>query len=430
MIANVIVRSKSFRVALLGGVLLLINSNGFANAQSCSLASPVSWALGASGSWAAPTNWSSDAVPNNPTTNVCITDGLSAVTLNQNASVGSLQLAGGNTVSTLPGFSFTIAGPQFVNEGDFEVNAGSSSNSIFSIAKDVEITNPSAFDGFITLNSTGAGSAFVRGAGHTLTLDPFATIQGSGAIGDDGLKVNLTGTIDANQTGKALSLNAGNGGVANHEGRILADNGGVLFLYNTITNNPGSLGGTIAANSGGTVNVAGTIVGSAIGGFGGTIQTYGSATLDGVTLNSIYTAGPGTVTTVKHALLFGSQVTNIPPTFQISGTLNVVSNGGQNTIVNVDNATFGNGPFFGFTPTVALSSTDGNGAAYIRGGSANTLTNDVVIEGAGFIGDDGLNLVNNGTLLANSASGSPRRRFRRRLVRQQWRSHGHRGFDA
>ena len=174
--------------------------------------------VGRVGIMGGPTNWSSDAVPNNPTTNVCITDGLSTVTLNQNASVGSLQLAGGNTVSTLPGFSFTIAGPQFVNEGDFEVNAGSSFNSIFSIAKDAEIINPSTFDGFITLNSTGAGSAFVRGAGHTLTLDPFATIQGSGAIGDDGLKVNLTGTIDANQTGKALSLNAGNGGVANHEG--------------------------------------------------------------------------------------------------------------------------------------------------------------------------------------------------------------------
>ena len=154
------------------------------------------------------------------------------------------------------------------------------------------------------------------------------------------------------------------------------------------------------------MNVAGTIVGGAIGGFGGTIQTYGSATLDGVTLNSIYTAGPGTVTTVKHALLFGSQVANIPPTFQISGTLNVVSGGGQNTIVNVDDATFGNGSFFGFTPTVALSSTDGNGAAYIRGGSANTLTNDVIIEGAGFIGDDGLNLVNNGTLLATAPAES------------------------
>ena len=89
-------------------------------------------------------------------------------------------------------------------------------------------------------------------------------------------------------------------------------------------------------------------------------------------MTSIYTAGPGTVTTVKHALLFGSQVANIPPTFQISGTLNVVSGGGQNTIVNVDDATFGNGSFFGFTPTVALSSTDGNGAADIRGGSANT----------------------------------------------------------
>ena len=33
------------------------------------------------------------------------------------------------------------------------------------------------------------------------------------------------------------------------------------------------------------MNVAGTIVGGAIGGFGGTIQTYGSATLDGVTLD-------------------------------------------------------------------------------------------------------------------------------------------------
>lgn len=183
----------------------------------CSLVSPVSWALGGSGSWAAPTNWSSGAVPNGPTTNVCITDGQSAVTLNQNASVGSLQLAEGNTVSMLPGLTFMIAGPQFVNEGNFEVNAGTGSNSILSITKDVELADPSGDVGgvgFITLNSTSAGSAaFVRGAGHTLTIDPFATIQGSGAIGDDGLKVNVIGTIDANESGKALSLNAGNGGV-------------------------------------------------------------------------------------------------------------------------------------------------------------------------------------------------------------------------
>lgn len=281
MLANPIDRLMSVRAAVLSGAALLIISTGVASAQPCSLALPVSWALGGSGLWANAANWSSGAVPNSPTTNVCITDGQSTVTLDESVSVGSLQLAQGNTLSTLPGVNFAIAGPQFVNESNLQVNASNRSNSILSITKDVELSDPEGYfevGGFVTLNSTGAGTAYIRGAGHTLTIDPHNTIQGSGVIGDDGLSVNVNGTIDANQSGQRLSLNAGNGGVTNHSGRIQASNGGVLFLYNTITNDPGEFGGNINANSGGTVNIAGTIVGGEIAGGGGTIQTHGATT--------------------------------------------------------------------------------------------------------------------------------------------------------
>ena len=100
-------------------------------------------------------------------------------------------------------------------------------------------------------------------------------------------------------------------------------------------------------------------------------------------------------------MLFGSSVVFGYP-FEEAGILNIVG-GAQNAVVNVDNATFAAGPTF-ITSSVVLSST-GKGAAYIGGGSGSTLTNDTLIEGVGFIGADGLNLVNQGTLLANSTVG-------------------------
>src|SRR3974390_523331 len=63
----------------------------------CTLTSPDTWSHGSSSNWNNGGNWSG-GVPNSSSTNVCITDGSSAVTLDLNASVASLQLASGNAL--------------------------------------------------------------------------------------------------------------------------------------------------------------------------------------------------------------------------------------------------------------------------------------------------------------------------------------------
>ena len=126
--------NRSASAGLLSG-LVVVCFGGVAHAQSCSLATPVLWVSGASGVWADGVNWSSGSVPDSPTTNVCITDGLSTVALNTNISVGSLQLAAGNTLSMLPGTNLAINGPQFIGSGNLAVNASRGSNSISASVK-------------------------------------------------------------------------------------------------------------------------------------------------------------------------------------------------------------------------------------------------------------------------------------------------------
>ena len=80
------------------------------------------------------------------------------------------------------------------------------------------------------------------------------TIQGAGFIGDSGaLAFANEATIDANSSGQNLNLNAGNGGVTN-TGTLEATGGGVLNLFNTITNTGGAI---TASGTGSTVNVDG-----------------------------------------------------------------------------------------------------------------------------------------------------------------------------
>ncbi len=397
--------SRSFAASPLVLALACLGvSGGPALAGTCSLLSPATWALGADGDWSTGASWSGGAFPNSASTNVCITDGASTVTLDVSATVGSLQIATGNKLTTGLGANLTVAGSQIIDAGNFNINAGQGHSTILKIGADASLTGGNSTNiNFtdMTLNpNDGNGAAYVRGAGHTLTIASHNGIQGSGFIGDDGLAIVMNhGTIEANNATQALSLNAGNGGVT-YTGRILALNGATLNLYNTFTSGAAdrSGGGIIAAN-GGTVKVDGTIIGGILAIVnGGTMGTFGSATLDGVTLESNfpfqvvdpYTADFGTSTTLKNT------ITN-------TAALQVNGGSGHNTFLYIGNATLSGGG------TVTLNPTDGNGAVYVRGVSSNTLANSGnLIQGSGFIGDDGLNFVNGpfGSLLANGSVGT------------------------
>src|SRR5215831_18118360 len=357
---------------------------------ACTLSGPTTWTLGSSGSWSVNGNWTPATFPNSSGTNVCIVDGVSTVTLSASVSTASLQLAAGNALDIAIGNSLSVSGPAIVNAGTITLNGGGATNTIVQIGNSLSLSG----GGVVNMSiAGGGGSAFLRGSGVTLT-NTDNTIQGAGFIGDSGaLGFVNQATVDANASGLALNLNAGNGDVTN-TGLLEASSGGTLQLFNTINNAGGNI---TVADSTSTVLLNGATVqgGTLNNSAGGVFETNpgGAATLDNVTISagSTYTASTGSTTTLLDGL------TN-------RGTLQVNGGGATNAIVQIGNSLSLSGG-----GVMNMSIAGGGGSAFLRG-SGVTLTNtNNIIEGAGFIGDSGaLAFVNGsaGTLLANASGQS------------------------
>jgi hypothetical protein len=222
------------------------------------------------------------------------------------------------------------------------------------------------------------------------------TIQGYGVIGNGGLTVvnDALGTINANVTNQTLTLNS-SGGVTNL-GLLEGTNGGTLNISAITVNNAG---GNITANGGTVLINAGAIIdggalnslnGGTLGNGGGSAILNGTTAAGAVTISSgsTWTGGLGSTTYTT-----GSIVNN--------GNIQLNGGSGNNTFMNLlGNTTLSGGG------TVTLNSSTGTGAAYIQQNSGGlTLTNtDNTIQGYGVIGNGGLAVVNgaNGTILANS----------------------------
>ena len=161
------------------------------------------------------------------------------------ANLSGVTISNGSTYTAGPGTTTQLNGA-IVNDGTFAIN-GATGNAVVNLGSTVTLSGK----GTITMASGTSGSAFLRGSGLTLT-NTNDTIEGSGLIGDSGqLTLVNKGTIDANSKGQNLNLNEGNGAVTNTK-TLEATAGGVLQLFNSITNT----GGTITASGkGSTVNV-------------------------------------------------------------------------------------------------------------------------------------------------------------------------------
>jgi hypothetical protein len=292
------------------------------------------------------------------------------------STLNGVTISSGSTYTTANGATTELK-TSLVNDGTFLIN-GSSASSIVNLGSNVKLSG----GGTVILEQGSGGNAYLRGSGVTLT-NTNDTIEGAGFIGDNApLTIVNKATIDANAKGQDLNINQGNGGVTNTK-TLEATAGGVLQLFNTITNT----GGTITASGkGSTVNVDdATIVGGTLKTTkGGLVETVGSSELNGVTIatKSTYTTADGATTTLDTSL------TN-DGTFLINGS-------SASSIVNLgSNVTLSGGG----TVTLKLGS---GGNAYLRG-SGVALTNDNnTIAGAGFIGDNAaLAIDNEGTIDAN-----------------------------
>src|SRR5690349_18536831 len=146
---------------LLPSLLLLLLSVSFAadsvRAQ-CTLTSPTTWNIAGNGTWSTNGDWNPAVFPNSGSTNVCITNGTSTVTLDTSASVADLQLASGNTLTTDLGTQLTVFGAQILNAGQLVLNGGGGANTFLTLDNSVTLSG----GGTVTLNvAGGGGSTFI-----------------------------------------------------------------------------------------------------------------------------------------------------------------------------------------------------------------------------------------------------------------------------
>jgi fibronectin-binding autotransporter adhesin len=264
------------------------------------------------------------------------------------------------------------------NLGNLQLDAGSGHNTSLGISSNTTLQG----GGTVTLNSGDTnGLVYVVENSSNLTLTNMDNqVQGYGDIGHGGLTFvnSVGGTVDANVTGRTLTLD-GAGGITN-PGLLEATAGGTLQVSTPVNN----FGGNVTAN-GGIVSVSSVIQGGTLNSLGGgTLQTTGSATLDGTSQGPLTISGGSTYTGIPN-----SQTTLMGMIID-QGNIQMNAGSGTNTYINVvaDTTLQGGG-------TVTLSSGDNNGHAYIQEtGGSFTLTNEITIQGYGVIGNGGLTLAN------------------------------------
>jgi fibronectin-binding autotransporter adhesin len=379
-------------------VLCLYSVSAFGQ---CTLTGTVStWNISGSGNWNAGSDWSPAGAPNSQTDSVCITNGTSTVTLNQNASIDSLQIGHGNTLTYATGNQLGVYGAQMINNGSILINGGNGGNSYMFINNSMTLSGT----GTLTLSqtTTGGGSTYFYADNGAATLTNQSTIQGEGFFGDGtalGINNTSSGIIDANSTGGTLSntLFFNMSGAITNAGLMEATNSGILQMNGLTINNQG---GNITANgSAASVQIESTTIqGGTLNTLnGGTLENIGTSVLDGSTHGSLtissastYTGAPGSDT-------------------QVLGTLNNKSNiamnggGGSNTFLLLNGST----TLSGAGTLTLTTTTTGGGQTYLyENGSGFTLTNtNNKIQGEGAFGDgSGMALVNQsgGTINANS----------------------------
>ncbi len=314
-----------------------------------------------------------------------------------NSTTGTVEVVGftnntiGGTLINPTGGQVTVdnGGVLILGSGSSISNAGTMTINSTVNATELQIGAASVtLSGAGTLTLSNSAQNFIFGTAGANVLANQSTIQGSGNIGDGQMALNNSGTIDANQPTN-LILQITNG--ATNTGMLEATNNATLVVEGgTYTNT----GGTIQAAPGSTVQFinAATINGGTITQTGGTIDfpSFSTSTIGAEILNP---ANAGQVKIDNGAAVtlgVGSSISN-------AGTITM------NSMGNVTELLIG-------TANVTLSGAgtftmSNNLENFIFGtASANQLTNQSTIQGAGNIGDGQMALNNSGTIDANQSN--------------------------
>src|SRR5271157_4135676 len=371
----------------------------------CQLQNADTWFASQSGLWSNGNNWSGGS-PNDQSTNVCITDGTSGVTLDMNASVADLQLASGNLLTVGGGNSLSIYGSQLINAGQITIQASSSysgANAYLNFDNGLETTLSGG--GTVTLVSdiaTAHLSLANNGAGTILYN--YDTIQGVGNIDNIYSQFHNYGTINSNSSDSFNNNMIFADGTVVNTGLMEATNAGTLEIDSTTVNNTGGIIWANGANAWVILDNGTTIQGGTLTNNGGSYlgTGSGSATLVGspdfsnpVTINGTFTVQDTTTLNLSGVVVNNG---NIMVTEGVAGGLN------GNAVLNIlpAGAVISGG-------TVTLWS-DNAGTASIslnNNGAGAYLNNSSTIQGVGVIDNTNALLDNYGTINANSTGGPP-----------------------
>jgi hypothetical protein len=310
------------------------------------------------------------------------TGGSQTITLD-GSTHGALTIAG---VYTGANNSTTIMTGTINNTGSIQL-AATVNTTVISVNTAVTLMG----GGSITLSSANGGTPVINQAATGSTLTNVNNIlQGVGQIGNNSLTLvnQAAGIVNANVSGAVLLLNAAS---ITNQGLLEATNGGVLQTTTTINNQ----NATITANGknssvqflGGSVIQGGTLSTLNTGVLGSAASQ--TVTLDGMAHGTLTNSGTYTGANNSTTILFGT-IANTG-TIQVAATVNttVLSISGS---VNLTGA-----------GTVTLSSASGGTPVINEAAASSTLTNvGNTIQGVGQIGNNGLAVVNQGTISANT----------------------------
>ncbi len=343
-------------------------------------------------SWNTSGNWSAGV----PTSSSAVTIGTASANVNLSSGTGSfgtLGLSNTGDVLNIQNGAILDAFGNITNTGTLNLN---SSGNFTELVLEGNVTLSGS--GTVTLSNN--ANNFIFGHLGTDTLTNQETIQGAGNIGNGSMTLVNSGTINASQSaGMTLQVS---GGVTN-TGTIKATGGTLKLLTTTVTNT----GGTISANANILNLTTSTINGGAVTLTGAaTLQLVNGTIHGGSTLTNSAT---GTIEVVSNTNTLGGTINNSAGgtlkidngatlnletgTYSQLGTVQMNSSSNFTDLVLQGNVTLSGG-------TVTLSNNVNN---FIFGAAtADTLTNQETIQGAGHIGNGVMTLVNSGTGIINA----------------------------
>jgi hypothetical protein len=251
-----------------------------ARAQCGSLGAPSTmWQNGGNSFWDLSGNWTSGT----PTasTNACILNGTSTVTLNTAGSANGLQLASGNTLDMNGGASLSLGSGTSLIEGMLSNTAGT-------------ITNSGTLKNGATVFVDGAvvsGSlvgVLINNSGAHLTNNGTIELFSAGLINNSGAHLTNNGTIEVDSDNARL-MNSGtfiNNSVLSLNTHVVFDNaaGASVVNFGTITEEAGVLSNEGAFNNRGTINLT-TMGDPSTFSNSGTFNNRGSLTMNSSPLN-------------------------------------------------------------------------------------------------------------------------------------------------